>query len=289
MINDNEPEWILLRRLFYSTTRLLYQPLAPRGRLKYIDFQTGESRAEMPPAMENATRFVVVSDTHMRHRDITLPRGDVLIHCGDVFLAGGDLAPTGSVVWEACFKDFISWLEEHRDYFPLAIFTGGNHDMFFEEVGPEGIRKQLPAHVRYLCDSDISLAGGLRVYGTGYSPSGLSSNRAFQPASSAARRRVFDAIPASVDVLITHSPPHLHGGPFGYTAPPWDPTKTTFGCKDLLEAVQSRVRPRVHLFGHIHEAHGASRLGDTLYVAASTVGNHLVTAANPPIVFDLPS
>jgi Icc-related predicted phosphoesterase len=28
------------------------------------------------------------------------------------------------------------------------------------------------------------------------------------------------------------------------------------GCTDLLREVEQRVRPRVHIFGHIHEGYG---------------------------------
>ena len=30
-----------------------------------------------------ATRVVVISDTHNRHDEVSLPGGDILIHCGD--------------------------------------------------------------------------------------------------------------------------------------------------------------------------------------------------------------
>jgi hypothetical protein len=53
---------------------------------------------------------------------------------------------------------------------------------------------------------------------------------------------------AVVDVLITHGPPKGH----------LDKTATGFGagCPHLLAALD-RVRPRLHCFGHIHEAWGA--------------------------------
>lgn len=31
----------------------------------------------------NTQRFVCVSDTHGRHHGVALPRGDILLHCGD--------------------------------------------------------------------------------------------------------------------------------------------------------------------------------------------------------------
>ena len=40
------------------------------------------------------------------------------------------------------------------------------------------------------------------------------------------------------------------------------------GCADLLERV-TRLRPKLHLFGHIHEAAGVFDTPDTLFVNAS--------------------
>lgn len=39
-------------------------------------------KKELPPKPEGATRFVCISDTHTKHREIVIPDGDVLIHCG---------------------------------------------------------------------------------------------------------------------------------------------------------------------------------------------------------------
>jgi Icc-related predicted phosphoesterase len=52
-------------------------------------------------------------------------------------------------------------------------------------------------------------------------------------------------IPSGTDILITHTPPLGHGDLCcsGIRA----------GCVELLTEVQSRVQPRYHVFGHIHE------------------------------------
>lgn len=59
------------------------------------------------------------------------------------------------------------------------------------------------------------------------------------------------------------------------------------GCNDLTEVVQDRVKPRIHLFGHIHEDAGVSFDNHTLYINGSNL-NILYQAANHPIVVDLP-
>jgi Icc-related predicted phosphoesterase len=42
---------------------------------------------------------------------------------------------------------------------------------------------------------------------------------------------------------------------------------------NLLEAVE-RVRPRLHVFGHVHGAYGIYRTDDTTFVNAALLGIH---------------
>ena len=60
-----------------------------------------------------------------------------------------------------------------------------------------------------------------------------------------ARQVIWQRIPDDVDVLITHGPPVGHGDlcSGGNRA----------GCVDLLRHVETRIQPKLHVFGHIHE------------------------------------
>ena len=78
-------------------------------------------------------RIVFVSDTHGKHRSITLPEGDVLIHCGDVqsnnfYQQCGGM---GGVGYDA-LNDFDEWLGTLPHGVKLII--GGNHDAALETV-----------------------------------------------------------------------------------------------------------------------------------------------------------
>lgn len=53
---------------------------------------------------------------------------------------------------------------------------------------------------------------------------------------------------ANVDIMMTHGPPHMHLDKCS--------DGTQAGCPHLLKAL-TRVRPKLHCFGHIHEAWGA--------------------------------
>ena len=69
-----------------------------------------------------ALRFVCVSDTHGRHRELTplLPAGDVLLHAGD-FCASGELEEV---------RDFARWLRDLP--YGWKVVIAGNHDLPFD-------------------------------------------------------------------------------------------------------------------------------------------------------------
>lgn len=55
----------------------------------------------------------------------------------------------------------------------------------------------------------------------------------------------WNKIPTDTDILLTHTPPLGHGDLVcsGVRA----------GCVELLSTVQQKVKPKYHVFGHIHE------------------------------------
>ena len=85
------------------------------------------------------------------------------------------------------------------------------------------------------------------------------------------------AIPAVVDILVTHGPPwglldtHVSGAHLG------DPSLTV--------AVDQR-QVGLHLFGHIHEAYGMMHVGTTCCINAS-ICTVTYAPTNAPVVIDL--
>lgn len=188
-------------------------------------------------------RLVLISDTHRRHARLALPEGDLLIHAGD-FTGSGSAQE---------IADFDAWLalQPHRH----KIVIAGNHDRLFERE-PERARALL-RHAVYLEDSETTI-DGLRLHGSPWQPRFL--DWAFNLDRGEPLREKWARIPAGIDVLVTHGPPH------GVLDRTWH--GKSVGCEELAVAV-ARVRPRLHLFGHIHESHGRIERDGTTFVNAA--------------------
>ena len=95
-------------------------------------------------------------------------------------------------------------------------------------------------------------------------------------------RRKWEQIPDDTDVLITHGPPH---GILDMVSDMWSGKAEAVGCEELLPIVQ-RIKPRAHIFGHIHAGYGQLTQGGIQYVNASNC-NEQYQLVHPPIVLDL--
>ncbi|KAK4040765.1 hypothetical protein C8A01DRAFT_45967 [Parachaetomium inaequale] len=230
-----------------------------------------------PPA--DPIRVVCISDTH-NHQPV-LPAGDILIHAGD-------LTENGSF---AEVQAGITWLSSQPHRFKILV--AGNHDVLFDEAflqryperryGQSQTKRDLDwGGVIYLEDESITLnvpvwqqhsptdttaanisspqpqpttntrpPGAVRritIFGSPWTP--LYGISAFQyPRSTGISHwpaRLDNDNVDRIDILITHGPPHLY-------LDRRDIHRA--GCPYLLAEV-SRLRPRLHVFGHIHVAHG---------------------------------
>lgn len=190
-------------------------------------------------------KLVLIADTHGRHGSIDIPDGDVLIHAGDFSTWIGTLDELHQ------FNEFLGGLPH-----PHKIMIAGNHDFCFERENAES--RIMLTHAHYLQDDEIEI-DGVKFYGAPWQPEFL--NLAFNVPRGEALRRKWDLIPSDTDVLITHGPPYGIG----------DRTLSGqhVGCEDLLARVQE-IKPRIHVFGHIHEGRGMMEIGETTFVNAAT-------------------
>jgi len=217
-------------------------------------------------------RIVCISDTHLVHRknSIPIPDGDLLIHAGDATLRGtmGEIAE-----FSAWFRTF-----PHRH----KVFIAGNHDWLFEK-NPMLAQSLLDRSITYLEDS-VTEVEGLRIYGSPWSPRFLVW--AFNLDRGEPIRRKWNLIPEGIDILVTHGPAI---GDLGGVIPQWrsweDAIPMDVGCADLRNALL-RVRPKLHVCGHVHEGYGAYQLSPTKIVNASIVDGSF-NPVHKAVVIDL--
>lgn len=198
-----------------------------------------------------------MADTHGRHAQLAVPEGDVLIHAGDLSLRG--TLPQ--------LEQVADWLRSLPHQHKVVI--AGNHDFALQEK-PAAARALFHG-LTYLEDAEVTLAG-LRIWGSPWQP--WFHDWAFNLRRGAAIDEKWKLIPEGVDVLVTHGPP------LGFGDMVHDGERV--GCEDLLRHL-ARVKPRLHLFGHIHEDRGEWTLGPTRIVNCTTSEGEL-----PVTVIDLP-
>lgn len=217
-----------------------------------------------------------MADTHMFHRDWrSVPDGDVLVHAGD-------LTRGGSVDELLEVRDFLGALpHKHK------VIVAGNHDWLFQRE-PAKARALFDEGFTYLEDAGAVVAG-LKLWGSPWTPRYY--RWAFMKERGDELASVWSHIPAGLDVLITHGPPHgilddaNHYRPQSPKAELFDalgdPEANPVGCEALRARVRE-VRPRVHLFGHIHTNQGVVVEDGTKFVNCTTD-----ECERAPVVLDL--
>jgi Icc-related predicted phosphoesterase len=225
------------------------------------------------------TRILVLSDTHstlpapansnsLSYR-WPLPKVDVLLHAGD-------LTGTGKIEQHEKALQLLSNVDAE-----LKIVIPGNHDMTLHREYCKGTPMYLcPRYddatltqieqmytgneaqsngIVYMVEGTqtFTLKNGAKftVYANAWQPEyhnwGFNYPREqdrFNPARQGVRFQAPHLVPGDgVDIMITHGPPM---GILDRTLRHED-----VGCEHLRRAVE-RVRPRLHVFGHIHEAWG---------------------------------
>lgn len=209
-------------------------------------------------------RIVCLSDTHNCHEQISVPDGDILIHAGDATIRG--------TIDEIVF--FNEWFANLPH--PHKIFVAGNHDWLFE-TSNHLARTLLDSSIHYLQDSAIEIAN-LKIYGSPWQPRFF--DWAFNLMRGAELAEKWELIPNDTDVLITHGPP------FGIL----DEVQQRYwientGCEELRKRVEA-IRPKLHIFGHIHCGYGSIEKFDVEFVNASNCDENY-EPTNPPIVLNL--
>jgi predicted phosphohydrolase len=212
-----------------------------------------------PKPSSPAIRVVCISDTHtlVPHH---VPAGDLLIHAGDLTNAGSVAELQAQIDWLCSLP--------HKE----IVVLSGNHDIYLDPRTRSSLSDAERAgtldwkRVHYLQHRRLSLTiepesdaaehtpllntkRRIRIYGAPQIPS---FKGAAEGVHAFTYPRAQDAwsetVPADTDILITHTPPKFHHD---------IPLPGGLGCAHLLREV-ARVKPALHVFGHVHWGAGRS-------------------------------
>lgn len=179
---------------------------------------------------------------------------------GDLLILGGDITAADNLTQWA---KFFHWLKKQP--YEKKILIAGNHDNFLKSGFPNNQKeaddlKEVQSFLEeqkemdepdfeYLCDSGTEY-NGLKVWGSPWTKTFDRMNphcMAFTCETEEELSSKFSLIPKGTDILITHGPMcHiLDANAYGYAC----------GSTSLRDHID-RVKPRFHVFGHIHEQGG---------------------------------
>lgn len=187
-------------------------------------------------------RIVHMSDTHdflsQSSRNTFMPFGDILVHTGDFTNNGTDEE----------FAQFNQWLGSISSMYHYRIVCLGNHDVKVFGTSWDSMKAKLSNATHVLCHEEATVLG-IRFYSCPWHW-GHKSNytvRVGAPSSTSGR---FEDIPESTQVLLTHGPAYgrLDGTAAAECQEHW-------GSRELGEAIR-RVRPGLHLHGHVKDSRG---------------------------------
>lgn len=209
----------------------------------------------------------LISDTHTLHKNLIVPK-DIDTVC---FI--GDATNTKSRVNNTAeFIDFIDWFVELK--IDNKIFVPGNHDTSFEG-GYINMKIEGRHDIITLINASV-IVGGIKFYGSPYSRA-LSEGWAYSLSDRGLHEK-WKTIDKDTDILLTHMPPYgiLDKVDSMYSLIAVE----SVGNKHLRNKVFT-IAPKIHAFGHIHDArnilNGGSykspRIG-TIFMNTSCVTNN---------------
>lgn len=204
----------------------------------------------------------LISDTHAQHRHLQIEPCDLLVIAGDYSQRNR----------EQDFQDFADWLRQQPARHKILV--NGNHDKYYYRH-PERFRFLLPVGVVFLENESVEIEG-LRFWGSPVIMPVIRGIETVTERSAQRRQLIWQSIPLNTDVVVTHSPPYgildqVEAGKH-------------YGCPYLLEAI-NRIKPRYHLFGHIHQDRGEISQDGIRFKNAAMVDDS-EQIIHQPIVFD---
>lgn len=184
----------------------------------------------------------------------------------DLLVLGGDYCKDHrNHFW---YRDiFKPWIDENANRMKI-VGCSGNHDFMFQDT-PHLIPKM---NWDYLQDNGIAW-NGLNIWGSPW------QKRFFDWAFNLDEpdlEKKWAFIPDNTDILVLHSPPLGYGDFSSYG-------NEHCGSPSLLKRIEE-IKPRLVVFGHVHDSSGIYKIGDTIAINASYVNGKYQPTNNPIIV-----
>jgi Icc-related predicted phosphoesterase len=205
---------------------------------------------------------------------------------GDLLIVAGDLTAKDSDIEHLDFIEWIGLDQKFGNKYKKIIYIAGNHDNFLYDKNRYGeIKTPLEWNIEYLCDSGTEFKG-LKIWGSPWTKTfpGMNKNcKAFTCDKEEELGSKFSLIPHDVDILITHNPPYgILDQVSRHTNVNDGPKIEHVGSKSLREII-FKIKPKLAVFGHIHEWGGKSiNTTATIMVNASHV-NEFYEPINKPV------
>jgi len=202
----------------------------------------------------------LISDTHSYHDLLTVPEDiDMVIHAGD------STNPYGWVQNQPEFEAFYEWFV----YLPIQykVLIAGNHDAWATKK--YNVDRVKESGIHYLEHEYVELAG-LKIFGSPYTPN-------FGEWHFMKDRSKLDEywkqVPENLDILVTHGPPK------GILDLSRNRDNVLEYCGDqaLFNRVVGDIKPKYHVFGHIHNFEDCINQGRRIYKDITFINASVVT------------
>lgn len=153
------------------------------------------------------------------------------------------------------------------------VVINGNHDLLGES--DFSLAKSILTNVNYYIQHESIVVNELKIFGSAYTPFFGGWGYNVEPGPKMVE--LWDQIPADTELLLTHGPP------YGILDETYD--NRHVGCVELLDRVL-KIKPKYHIFGHIHHSYGIKDFNGTTFVNAS-ICNEQYRPVNKPIVIEI--
>jgi len=212
---------------------------------------------------------------------------------GDLLIIAGDLTEKDTLDEHLEFIKWCAWQSYKK-----IVYISGNHDN-------KGLREPVNnKKITYLCDSGTEVTyypfldppnldnigvvykrKTLKIWGSPWTLrfEGMNPHcMAFTVDTEEELAEKWAMIPDDVDILVTHSPPQqVRDWVNDYS----EGVIRACGSESLKNTYR-RIKPKLHVFGHIHEGYGQDGNSSTIFVNASHV-NERYEPVNKPIRVEL--